>query len=56
MDDNSVLMWIAGQIIVAAAIWGGIRADISNMHKRIDRFEARLDNHIDAGKKKSWLW
>lgn len=32
MDDVSMLMWLGGQIIVGAAIWGGIRADLKNIH------------------------
>lgn len=52
--DTNLLMWIFGQLVVAAAIWGGIRADIRSIHARIDRAEEsigdahrRLDNHID---------
>jgi hypothetical protein len=39
MADNQWLMWLAGQIIVGAAIWGGIRADIRAMHSRFDHLE-----------------
>ncbi len=49
-----MLLWLGGQLIVAAAIWGGIRADIRSIHSRIDHIEksandahARLDNHLE---------
>lgn len=54
MEDQNLLMWIAGQLIVAAAIWGGIRTDIRGIHSRMDHIEksardahARLDNHLE---------
>lgn len=30
------MLWFAGQLVVGAAIWGGIRMDIKNLHKRVD--------------------
>ncbi|WP_299074967.1 hypothetical protein [uncultured Paraglaciecola sp.] len=52
--DTNLLMWIGGQLVMAAAIWGGIRSDIKSMHMRIDGVEKsagdahrRLDAHID---------
>jgi len=33
---DEIYLWIAGQLIVAAAIWGGIRIDIKNIHKNIE--------------------
>ena len=47
--DNDIIMWIFGQLVVAAAIWGGIRADIKSFHARLDRVESRLDTHISKG-------
>lgn len=54
MEDQSMLLWLGGQIVVAAAIWGGIRADIRSIHSRIDHIEksandahVRLDNHLE---------
>ena len=54
--DVNLLTWIFGQLVAAAAIWGGIRADIRSIHSRIDRVEkstsdahVRLDRHIDKG-------
>ena len=44
---NETLQWIIGQLIVAAAIWGAIRADIKNIHERMRRLEERIDNHLD---------
>ena len=38
-----IALWFAGQLIVGAAIWGGIRMDIKNMHKRIDGIDE--ENH-----------
>ncbi len=34
--DNSTLLWVAGQVIAAATIWGGIRIDIKNIHRQIE--------------------
>lgn len=51
-----VWMWVAGQIIVGAAIWGGIRADIRGMHMRIEHAEKaateahnRIDRLLERG-------
>jgi hypothetical protein len=42
--DSNIWMWIATQLIGAAAIWGAIRADIKAMHARIERNEKSLDD------------
>lgn len=50
MGDANLLLWIAGQLIVAAAIYGGIRADIRGIHQRIELSEKSLveaHNRID---------
>lgn len=39
-----VLLWFAGQLIIGAAIWGGIRADIKNIHLRIDSSSQRAES------------
>jgi len=45
--DNEIYIWIAGQLIAAAAIWGGIRIDISHIHKNVERLFKESDkaNH-----------
>jgi len=54
MIDDHTLLWIVGQLVSAAAIYGGIRADIKSMHARIDALQklacdahSRLDNHLE---------
>ena len=32
---SEIVLFILGQLLVAAAIWGGIRVDIRNMHDKI---------------------
>jgi hypothetical protein len=45
--DINVWMWIAGQLIVGAAIWGGIRADIRSMHVTMEHLEKTAnDAHV----------
>jgi hypothetical protein len=42
--------WLAGQLIVGAAIWGGIRADIRSIHTRLEHAEKSAEeahNRID---------
>lgn len=53
---TDIWMWIAGQFIVGAAIWGGIRADIRAMHTRIedakkiaDEAHSRIDRLLERG-------
>lgn len=53
-ENASVALWVLGQIVTAAAIYGGIRADIKNLHYRVDHAQkaadevrSRLDSHID---------
>lgn len=43
MSDPNILMWIAGQLIAGAAIYGGIRADIRAMHARIEDAKRSAD-------------
>ena len=33
-DMQSVVMFIIGQLITGAAIWGGIRSDIKALHEK----------------------
>ena len=56
MTDLNILTWIAGQLIVAAAIYGGIRADIRSIHQRIEHTEkslveahSRIDRLLERG-------
>jgi len=55
--DNTVLLFIIGQTITAAAIWGGIRVDIRAMHTRMndikraaDEAHSRMDRHLENGR------
>ena len=55
MDANTVLMWLVGQIIAGAAIWGGIRVDIRNIHARMndikniaDEAHKRIDRMLET--------
>ena len=43
MGETQILLWLAGQVIVGAAIWGGIRADIRAMHTRIEHAEKAMN-------------
>lgn len=54
LNEANIFLWLAGQLIVGAAIWGGIRADIRGMHLRIEQTErsmrdahSRIDNFIE---------
>ncbi len=40
---QEVVLFILGQLVVGAAIWGGIRAEIKNMHERIKSANDRVD-------------
>jgi len=33
---TTIALWAVGQILVAAGIWGGIRADIRNLHREVE--------------------
>lgn len=53
MSTENVVVWIIGQVVVAAAIWGGIRADIRGLHERIkeakdstDKAHQRIDDML----------
>ncbi len=52
--DNA-LLFILGQVVTGAAIWGGIRVDIRAMHTRMDDIKkaaddahARMDRHLES--------
>ena len=56
MENQDAIFWIVGQIVCAAAIWGGIRADIRSIHSRLDHIEKstgeahmRIDTHLERG-------
>jgi hypothetical protein len=40
---NEFLLWIISQLIVAAGIWGGIRADLRSLHDKANRAQAAAD-------------
>ena len=42
MGETQIFLWLAGQVIVGAAIWGGIRADIRGMHFRMEHAEKSM--------------
>ena len=42
VSESQILIWIIGQIVVGAAIYGGIRADIRGMHIRMEHNEKSL--------------
>ena len=55
-SDINIWMWVAGQLIAGAAIWGGIRADIRGMHIRLEHAEKsaeeahnRIDRMLERG-------
>ncbi|MGP1665727.1 MAG: hypothetical protein ACTS5I_07445 [Rhodanobacter sp.] len=41
--DNSILLFLFGQIVTGAAIWGAIRSDIRNMVIRMNDIKATSD-------------
>jgi len=47
VGTSEVVLWVFGQLVVAAAIWGGIRADIKAIHGRIEQAEeSALNAHL----------
>ena len=34
-EYGPVIMFVVGQIVVAAAVWGGIKADIAAIHREL---------------------
>ena len=53
------MQFVIGQIIMAGVIWGGIRADIRNIHRRLDEVKKsadeahqRIDRHLEQQAKK----
>ncbi len=40
---QEIILFIIGQLVVGAGIWGGIRAEIKNMHERIKSAEDRAN-------------
>lgn len=54
MTSNEWIIFFIGQIVTAAAIWGGIRADIRAIQERFKTVEhstakahERLDRHLE---------
>lgn len=44
LNITNILLFVAGQLVTGAAIWGAIRADIRNMITRIERVEKAADD------------
>lgn len=42
--DQDLFLWVVGQLVVGAAIWGGIRKDIKNIHKNIEHMDKSLSD------------
>ena len=47
METNEMWIWLAGQLIAAAAIYGGIRMDIRHIHKEIEHLYKGLEKTHD---------
>ena len=48
--SEDVLLWVGGQLFAAAAIWGGIRMDIKNIHNQLEHMDKSVSdahNRID---------
>lgn len=45
MDGSLILQIVAG-IVGAAAVYGGIRADLKSMRESLTRAHVRIDDHI----------
>lgn len=43
LTPTHMVIWLISQLVVAAAIWGGIRADLRAMHSRVKRVEDAVD-------------
>jgi hypothetical protein len=57
MGETQLITWLIGQVLVGAAIWGGIRADIRGMHMRMEHAEKstaeahqRIDKILERGR------
>lgn len=46
--DGGVLTQLVVALFGAAAVYGGIRADLRWLHERVNRLEERLDNRQGA--------
>lgn len=51
---DNILLFLFGQLVTAAAIWGGIRVEIRNLHAKIDGVQKgvdeahqRIDRHLE---------
>jgi hypothetical protein len=42
---SDVIIFILGQLVVGAAIWGSIRTDIRHMHDKIKDIDRRFTRH-----------
>lgn len=52
MHYQDLIIWILSQLVAGAAIYGGIRADIRNLHKRDDQiydYVKSAHDRIDRG-------
>lgn len=54
------VLFVIGQLVAAAAIWGGIRTDLRSIHQRIERVEksiddahGRIDRHFDGEERRA---
>jgi hypothetical protein len=52
-----ILLWVFGQVVVAAGIWGAIRSDLKAMHQLIgltirntDKAHERIDGILTNGR------
>lgn len=57
--DTNLLIWLGSQLALCAAVYGGIRADIKNMHLRLNEIHdsanhahERIDRMLHGSKSK----
>jgi hypothetical protein len=40
--SEELILWLLGQVVVSAAIWGAIRSDLKWMHREFDKHDYRI--------------
>lgn len=47
MEVNNLLVQVASILVAAGAVYGGIRVDLKNIHRRQDKFDEALEKARD---------
>lgn len=52
LTEGDIVIWLIGQIVLGAAIWGAIRTDIKHIHLSIGELKESVEKGVQSAHKR----